>query len=929
MHRLFDELVALSPEARTARLEEACHNDATLRRELEALLASYARAGDGLYAGIALEESSTTGGRVGHYEMRRKLGAGGMGVVYEAYDARLQRTVALKFLSALSSKDEQARQRLLAEARAAAALDHPNVGTVYEVGETDDGRTFIAMALYQGETLREKIDRGPLPADEALDYAIQIARGLAAAHAQGIVHRDVKPANMIVTEPSEAETRGRVKILDFGLAKLADMHLTQTGSTLGTVYYMSPEQARGETVDQRTDIWALGIVLYEMFTGVRPFQGEYAQAYLYSIMNDEPEPLATLNPDVPEDLGHILAMCLEKDREYRYPAMVDLLHDLDMLGQGGASLLSASPHPVAASASSVRVPRWAWAGVGVLVALLALVFSVPTLRQALPLFGSTEMPAQRFLAVLPFDNVGNDPENQAFIDGLVYTMTGKLTEMEQFQEALSVVPARDVLQAGLLSTRAAADQFAVNLVLSGSVQRTDDHVRIILQLVDPGADKVLRSRQLDEPPQDMAALQDEVVFALSELLELELNPTAERALMAGQTEVPEAYDFYTQAIGYLQRFEEESNIDAAISLFGLAIKEDPSYALAYAGLGAAYLRMYQASKEPALVEMAIQSGERAVALDDDLAPVQVTLGMLYFETGEYEKAELAYLRALALEPRNAAAYHALGEVYARQEGKLEQAEESYQQAIALKPGYWLYHNDLGQFYHRQGRHQDAIPKFKKVIDLQPDNPWGYNNVGAQYTRLGDQEEAISWYRQATQVNPNATLPTAIAYWNWGGILYSQDDFAEAARTLEQGVALEDNDREAWENLGDAYYWSEQRDKARTAWQRAVALARERLAINPRDARTLGFLAEDLARLGQQDSARAVIDRLLLLDEQSATSLLSIGKTYEILQERDRALTYIEAAMARGYSSKMLEYAAWLDDLRTDARYQELLKAHEE
>ncbi|HMB90161.1 MAG TPA: serine/threonine-protein kinase, partial [Rhodothermales bacterium] len=380
VHRLFDELVALSPEARTARLEEACHDDATLRRELEALLASYTRAGDRLHAEIALDESPGPEVQVGRYEVRRKLGAGGMGVVYEAYDARLQRTIALKFLSALSSKDEQARQRLLAEARAAAALDHPNVGTVYEVGETDDGRTFIAMALYQGETLREKIDRGPLPVDEALDYAVQIARGLAAAHAQGIVHRDVKPANIIVTEPSETETRGRVKILDFGLAKLADMHLTQTGSTLGTVYYMSPEQARGETVDQRTDIWALGIVLYEMLSKARPFQGEYAQAYLYSIMNDEPEPLAALNPDVPEDLDHILSMCLEKDRDYRYPAMVDLLHDLDMLEQGGGSELSSTRHR--ATTPSVRVPRLAWAGVGTLVALLLLVFSIPTLREA-------------------------------------------------------------------------------------------------------------------------------------------------------------------------------------------------------------------------------------------------------------------------------------------------------------------------------------------------------------------------------------------------------------------------------------------------------------------------------------------------------------------------------------------------------------------
>jgi tetratricopeptide (TPR) repeat protein len=256
-------------------------------------------------------------------------------------------------------------------------------------------------------------------------------------------------------------------------------------------------------------------------------------------------------------------------------------------------------------------------------------------------------------------------------------------------------------------------------------------------------------------------------------------------------------------------------------------------------------------------------------------------------------------------------------VYARQEGKLTQAEASYQQAIALKPGYWLYHNDLGQFYSTLGRHQEAISKFKRVIELQPDNPWGYNNVGAQYARLGDLNEAITWYQQATQVNPKATLPTAIAYWNLGGILYSQNDFVEAARTLKEGVGLLDNDREAWENLGDAYYWAGDQPAAREAWQRAVALARDRLAVNPRDAATLGSLAEDYARLGEPDSARAVLDILLALDEQSAGSLMSIGKTYEIIKDRDRALAYIEEALARGYAPAMLNYAAWLDDLRND------------
>ncbi|MDX1548577.1 MAG: tetratricopeptide repeat protein, partial [Rhodothermales bacterium] len=558
-------------------------------------------------------------------------------------------------------------------------------------------------------------------------------------------------------------------------------------------------------------------------------------------------------------------------------------------------------------------------GVAVLTALLL----IPPVRQAL-FGGGVSIPDHRFLAVLPFDNVGNVAENQAFIDGLVYTVTSTLTEMEQFQDALSVVPARDVLEAGRLSTRAAAERFGVNLVLAGSVQRSERGVRIHLQLVDPARERVLASRQLDEPALDIAALQDDVVFELADLLEVEMNPAAERALTAGRTAVPVAFDFYTQALGYLQRFEDETNLDAAISLFGLAIKEDSSYALAYAGLGEAYLHRYQASNAAGDVEAALRNGERAVALGDDLAPVHVALGRIYFETGRYDRAELEYLRALVLEPKNAAAHHALGAVYARL-GKDDDAEASYQQAIALKPDYWLYHNDLGQFYHRLGRHREALPKFKDVIALQPGNPWGYNNVGAQYARLGRTEEAITWYQKAATINPHAQRATAFANYNLGGIYYGRDDFAEAARRFEQVVAYFGTDRDAWENLGDAYHWGGDPAAARAPWQRAVALARERLAVNQADPGALGALAEDYARLGEADSARAAIERLLALDEPSTASLVSVAKAYEILGRRDDALTYLAAALDRGYAPVILDASAWLDALRQDPRYQQLVR----
>ena len=945
VQRLFHEVVGLDAEARAARLAEVSGDDLALREEVEQLLAAYGEASAFLRDLRPMPslppqtpEASGSGLRTGHriarYEVRERLGGGGMGEVYRAFDTKLGRTVALKFLTGYMSGDAQAQARFLQEAHAAAVLDHPNIGAIHEVGEAD-GHLFIAMTLYEGETLREKIARGPLPMEEALEYAVQIARGLAAAHAHGIVHRDVKPANIIVRTPGPTDVTGLVKIVDFGLAKVADVALTRTGTTMGTVAYMSPEQARGEEVDHRTDVWAFGVVLYEMCTGERPFKGAYDQAVIYVILNEDPPPLRSVNPSLPEALEHVVTLCLEKDREHRYPALTDVLADLSVLrqstaeGERSAALPSMSGRRsgLRGGTAASRPARWRpWAvGLGVVALLAALALATPWLRQTIPGLGGPALPAQRLLAVLPFDNVGGDPSNQAFIDGLVYTVTSKLTEMEQFQEALSVIPARDVLQAGLLGTGAAADRFKVNLVVSGSVQRSERGIRINLQLVDPKAERVLASRQLDTPLMDIADLQDGVVVALAALLEVELNPASEKTLTAGRTAAPVAYDFYTQALGYLQHFEDESNLDAAISLFRLAVEEDTTYVLAYAGLGEAFLRKYQTTNDPTFIETAVRNGERAVALDDELAPAQVTLGMIYFETGRYEKAELAYRRALALEPNNAAAYHQLGEVYSRQD-KRDKAEENYRRAIALKPTYWLYHNSLGQFYHRTGRHAEAVAPFKEVIALQPDNPWGYNNVGVQYNRMGRTDEAIAWYEQATRVNPKATGATSVAYLNLAGIYYSQDRFREAEAMYERAVALRETDFEAWRDLGDAAHWAGDTATARRAWRRAATLALERLAVNPNDAETLAFLAADYARLGVRDSARTTIDRLLKLEERSAEMLISIGKAYEIMGERARAWPYLEAALKEGYSPEVLVFSAWLDDLRQTPDYQRLVAA---
>ena len=480
IQQLFDEVIDLDREERAARLDEACHDDLDLRGQVESLLDAYEQADDLLHdvdqmafppSGMPLDATpSHTGVRVSHYEVIEKLGGGGMGVVYTARDTGLDRLAALKFLPPHLSANAHARARFIHEAKAASALDHLNICTIYEIGETDDGQLFIAMACYDGLTLKKKIKNGALSLDEALGIAVQMARGLSKAHGKGIVHRDIKPANVMVTSD------GVVKILDFGLAKMADVQLTKTGTTMGTVAYMSPEQAQGEAVDARTDVWSLGVVLYEMLTGARPFRGDYDQAIIYSILHEDPTPMTEGNPGLPEELDHVVAMCLEKEASLRYPSADDLLTDLEVLtqssGSGSASRSTTSAALRAMQRRGARLPRKAMlAGAGLVAALVLLLMLTP-LRQALfnP-SGSADASAGRHLALLPFTYTGEANTDDTFIEGLMLTTASALAQMKPYAETpLRIVPVSEVRDVTTGSTPAEKAAPRITVVSSMSIE---------------------------------------------------------------------------------------------------------------------------------------------------------------------------------------------------------------------------------------------------------------------------------------------------------------------------------------------------------------------------------------------------------------------------------------------------------------------------
>ena len=857
------------------------------------------------------------GRAISHYKILDKLGEGGMGVVYKAEDTKLKRTVALKFLLFELTRDEKAKKRFIREAQAASSLDHNNICTIYEIDESENGQLFIAMAYYEGETLKDKIAHGPLELEEAIKIAGQVTEGLSKAHQRDIVHRDIKPANIIVT------TDGVVKIVDFGLAKLAGQpHLTTASMIMGTANYMSPEQVQGSKVDHPADIWSLGVVLYEMVTGRVPFRGDYEQGLVYSILNENPEPITEANSSIPLEFEKIVNRCLLKDAKERYQNAADLQADLKHVKRNMSSEKTAVHNATTAAWYPFpQLLRKIAAPLGGVILILLLLLSLPSARQTVKKWlGFEAIPAEKHLAVLPFTNVGGDPSNQAFCDGLVETLTSKLTQLEQFQGSLWVVPASEVRRQRIESPSEARRAFGVNLVVSGSVQRIGDRFHLTLNLVDAKTVRQLNSSVISHQMTNISVLQHETVIKMAEMLNLELHTQTRRLLTAGGTSVPGAYEFYLQGRGYLQRFEKVENLDTAIDLFNRAIEQDSVYALAYAGLGEAHWRKYEASKDVQWVKHAISYCDRALKLSDPMSPVHVTLGLIHHGTGHSEEALQDFQQALELDPANTDAYREMARAYEAL-GKLEQAEMTYEKAIQLRPSYWANYNVLGVFYYRQGRYEDASKQFQRVVALTPDNTRGYNNLGACFFLLQRWGEARQTFERSLAIKSSYS-----AYSNLATLYFYEARYADAAQLYETALKISDNDYTVWGNLAASYYWTpDERDKAQAKYQKAAYLAEQRLEVNPLDPDVLSNLAGYYGRMGNRSKTLSLLKQLLALKPSNLEVIFRIADIYEQLGERELALKWIATALEKGYSLAEIDHYPGMRELRADSHFKLLLK----
>ena len=852
---------------------------------------------------------------VSHYEVNGHLGGGGMGVVYRARDTRLGREVALKFLHPASARTLQAVERFHREASAVSGLNHPNICTLYDVG-THEGQPYLVLELLEGMTLKELLRKAPLPAQRVAEFGAQIADALDAAHGKGIVHRDIKPGNLLLTP------RGQGKVLDFGLAKLlagstvdaasssdtsapTEHALTEIGVTVGTLAYMSPEQLLALPLDGRADLFSLGAVLHELATGRPAFAAATASAVREAILHRDPGSSPGKGEGTATALQRVIAKALEKDPEQRHATAADLRSDLRAIAMGDTTVAGLPALPA--------VPLWRRRAVRLGLAVAAAVAVA-----AAAFFAGRTKPAPAAIesaavvAVLPLEEADGAADLSRSAADILITSLARVPGLNVLSRS-STQPYRG---RGLPPAQIARE-LGVDYLVEGAVERANDTLRMTLTLVRANG-VVAWSESYESGVGEWFGLQRRAATALARALRPGQAAPAGPPLPASTTGTVETLRLYSQAQALLERPDVPGNVEGAIARLEKAIAAEPHFALAQAALGEAYWERYRATHEAQWATRARGAVEEALRLDPAQPLVRLSLATIDEGTGRLAEARSGLETLLLSQPDSDEAHRLLGRVLGRL-GRGDEALAHLQQAVALRPGFWRNYQQLGRAHLNAGRYAAAIASFRRITELQPDLAWGHQTLGTAYQMQGDLPAAIESYRRALALGPDA-----LAWSNLGTALYSLGRLDEAVQAFKEAIALEPGAPANHRNLGDAWQRLGRADEARRSWSEAVRLCQEALRVDPRSTETLGQLAVYEAKLGRRASAESHARQALDLAPGDADVHYRAAVVQALGGKPDAAVAALAQALERGYSSSVAREDEDLATLRGRSDFQSLV-----